>query len=211
LRFERLLLRTHSTHSDGSQRGALIVRKRGGRRSGCRLRIVVIVLWERPRNAANCLVVHRPLESVSVVTVKDSAVASVIGCIQLSHSGRDKKENARSVSPPGARRDVLVWAKAWTSCTVPYHRFRVGQTVVAPSGGAEGLIPYGPYVIVRCLPVVGGEPRYRVKSSVDGHERALLESQIRLFEETPAARPARQVPGGGKARHPASRRRGARW
>ena len=37
-------------------------------------------------------------------------------------------------------------------------------------------IPLGPYVIVRLLPVEGGEPHYRVRSSVDGHERALLES-----------------------------------
>ena len=35
-------------------------------------------------------------------------------------------------------------------------------------------IPLGPYVIVRLLPVEDGEPHYRVRSSVDGHERALL-------------------------------------
>ena len=39
-------------------------------------------------------------------------------------------------------------------------------------------VPLGPYVIVRLLPVEHGEPHYRVRSSVDGHERALLESQI---------------------------------
>jgi hypothetical protein len=44
----------------------------------------------------------------------------------------------------------------------------------------------GPYVIVRLLPVEDGEPRYRVRSSVDDHERALLESQIKLPEERPA-------------------------
>ena len=60
-------------------------------------------------------------------------------------------------------------------------------------------IPLGPYVIVRLLPVEDGEPRYRVRSSVDGHERALLESQIMLPEErpqvtaeAPPARPARR-------------------
>jgi len=29
------------------------------------------------------------------------------------------------------------------------------------------------------LPLVGDEPHYRVRSTVDGHERALLERQIR--------------------------------
>jgi hypothetical protein len=98
-------------------------------------------------------------------------------------------------------------------CPMPVHRFRVGQTVVAPSGGAEGLIPRGPYVIVRGLPVVGGEPRYRVKSSIDDHERAILESQIRLLEETPPAAavpPVRQVPGGSKMLG-RPLRRGGRW
>ena len=58
---------------------------------------------------------------------------------------------------------------------MPYHRFKVGQTVVAPSGVRDALIPRGPYVIVRLLPPIDDEPHYRVKSAVDGHERALLE------------------------------------
>ena len=60
-------------------------------------------------------------------------------------------------------------------------------------------IPLGPYVIVRLLPMEDGEPHYRVRSSVDGHERALLESQIMRPEErpqvtveAPTARPARR-------------------
>ena len=76
------------------------------------------------------------------------------------------------------------------------HRFRVGQTVVVPWSGPEGALPLGPYVIVRLLPVEGGEPHYRVRSSVDGHERALLESQIKAQEERAAkveASPTRQT------------------
>ena len=63
---------------------------------------------------------------------------------------------------------------------MPYHRYKVGQTVVAPSGGRDALIPSGPFVIVRLLPLVDREPHYRVRSTVDGHERALLQGQIRL-------------------------------
>ena len=69
---------------------------------------------------------------------------------------------------------------------MPYHRFQVGQTVVAPSGVRDALIPPGPYVIVRLLPPVGGEPHYRVKSAADSHERALLEGQMRPVAIKPA-------------------------
>jgi hypothetical protein len=69
---------------------------------------------------------------------------------------------------------------------MPYHRYKVGQTVVVPSGGRDALLPSGPYVIVRLLPLVAQEPHYRVKSTVDGHERALLEGQIRLIVQEPA-------------------------
>jgi hypothetical protein len=82
------------------------------------------------------------------------------------------------------------------------HRFRVGQTVVVPSSGPEGAIPLGPYIIVRLLPLEGGEPHYRVRSSADGHERALLENQIKLPEEPPANVEARQM-----RREPAPMRR----
>ena len=69
---------------------------------------------------------------------------------------------------------------------MPCHRFKVGQTVVAPSGVRDALIPRGPYVIVRLLPPIDDEPHYRVKSVADGHERALLESQIRPLAQEPA-------------------------
>jgi hypothetical protein len=81
---------------------------------------------------------------------------------------------------------------------MPAHRFRVGQTVVVSWSGPQVGVPPGPYVIVRLLPVEDGEPHYRVRSSVDGHERALLESQIKAREERPAkveappARPSRR-------------------
>ena len=66
---------------------------------------------------------------------------------------------------------------------MPYHRFKVGQTVVAPFGGPHALIPRGPHVITRLLPLVDREPQYRVQSKIDGHERVVRESQIRLVEK----------------------------
>ena len=80
---------------------------------------------------------------------------------------------------------------------MPYHRYKVGQTVVAPSGVRDALISSGPYVIVRLLPLVDREPHYRVKSTVDGHERALLEGQIRPIVQEPERKepvPAKEHP-----------------
>jgi hypothetical protein len=68
---------------------------------------------------------------------------------------------------------------------MPAHRVRVGRAVIVPWSGPQGGIPLGPYVIGRLLPVEDGEPDYRVRSSIDGHERALLESQIKRPEERP--------------------------
>ena len=64
-----------------------------------------------------------------------------------------------------------------------YHRFKIAQTVtlLAPD------VPPGPFVIVRLLPPVSGEPRYRVISTIDGYQRVMLESQIRLMAEPETA------------------------
>ena len=80
---------------------------------------------------------------------------------------------------------------------MPYHRFKVGQTVVAPFGGRDPLIPRGPLVVVRLLPLADGEPQYRVRSELDGLDRVVRESQIRLAEEersAPLSEPLREPP-----------------
>jgi hypothetical protein len=91
---------------------------------------------------------------------------------------------------------------------MPRHRFKVGQKVVAPSGGRDALISRGPQVIVRLLPLVGRDPQYQVHSTVDGHDRVVLESQIMLIEERPAAAAAQKVAAGKSA--PRTARRGRR-
>ena len=88
-------------------------------------------------------------------------------------------------------------------CVVPYHRFKVGQTVAAPFGGPHAFIRRGVHVIVRLLPRDGGESQYRILSKVDGHERVVLESQIVPIEEPPKASdplppgPAKKKPADG--------------
>ncbi len=56
------------------------------------------------------------------------------------------------------------------------HRFKLGDTVVSFAPG----IPLGPYVIVRLLPLIDGEPHYQARHK-DGHMRALLERQLRVM------------------------------
>ena len=80
----------------------------------------------------------------------------------------------------------------WRSATfdpMPYHRFKLGQTVETPYDGPHAQIPRGPHIIVRLLPLVGGELQYLVRSAVDGVERVVVESQIRRAEVL--ARPRR--------------------
>ena len=62
------------------------------------------------------------------------------------------------------------------SACLSYHRFKIAQTItlLAPDD------PPGPFVIVRLLPHIDGEPQYCVASTIDGHERTIPESQIRL-------------------------------
>jgi hypothetical protein len=57
-----------------------------------------------------------------------------------------------------------------------YHRFKIDQTVVS----SMPSLPAERYTIVRLLPLVHGEPHYRVMGKNDGRERAVLEGEIRL-------------------------------
>ena len=61
---------------------------------------------------------------------------------------------------------------------MPFHRFKIGQQVVA-------TVVTGPYEITRLLPLVAGVPYYRAKKLSDGRERALSELSLR-----PAPKPA---------------------
>jgi hypothetical protein len=58
------------------------------------------------------------------------------------------------------------------------HKFTVGQTVELLPGSRDGGIPRGRYKVQRLLPAEHREFQYRVKHTVDGHERVVLEGQL---------------------------------
>jgi hypothetical protein len=72
-------------------------------------------------------------------------------------------------------RSVTGSAEACHGRIMPYHRLKIGQTVVplTPS------LPTGRYTIIELLPLAHDELHYRVRSE-DEHERVVLEEAIRL-------------------------------
>ena len=61
------------------------------------------------------------------------------------------------------------------------HRFRVGQTVrfiKESRNSVFGATPVGNFRVVGLLPDDQGNNQYRVESASDGHQRAVIESEI---------------------------------
>jgi hypothetical protein len=61
------------------------------------------------------------------------------------------------------------------------HRFSVGQKVEFVPQRFDGNVPRGLYTVVRQLPGPDHDREYRVKHGQDGHERVVLEGQLRGF------------------------------
>ena len=64
--------------------------------------------------------------------------------------------------------------------SVKNHKFAVGDTVYFSQGmgrGAKGET--SSYKVVRHLPAEHNDQQYRVKSTQDGHERVVKESELR--------------------------------
>jgi hypothetical protein len=59
------------------------------------------------------------------------------------------------------------------------HRFSIGQAVEFVHHRFDGNVPRGTYTVVRQLPGPPNDREYRVKHLQDGHERIVLESQLR--------------------------------
>jgi hypothetical protein len=58
------------------------------------------------------------------------------------------------------------------------HKFAVGQTVEFLRSPLDGNIPRGRYKVQRLLPHDSRDFQYRVKHTLDGHERVALEGQL---------------------------------
>ena len=58
------------------------------------------------------------------------------------------------------------------------HKFTVGQVLEFLPSPRDGNIPRGKYKVQRLLPSETKDLQYRVKHSVDGHERVIAESQL---------------------------------
>jgi len=71
-----------------------------------------------------------------------------------------------------------VAASAETEDDMSHHKFTVGQMVDFLPGPGDANVPRGKYRIQRLLPSETKDLQYRVKHSVDGHERVVVESQL---------------------------------
>jgi len=58
------------------------------------------------------------------------------------------------------------------------HKYAVGQTVQFTPGAFDRAAPRGTYTVVRHLPPESRNNQYRIKSTADGHERVVKESQL---------------------------------
>jgi hypothetical protein len=58
------------------------------------------------------------------------------------------------------------------------HKFKIGQSVHFAAGLQHAANARGYYEIVRLLPSDRVENQYRIKSSKDGHERVVRESEL---------------------------------
>jgi hypothetical protein len=58
------------------------------------------------------------------------------------------------------------------------HRYAVGDMVHFTPGAFDQNARRGSYRVLRHLPAEGADNQYRIKSSLDGHERVVKESQL---------------------------------
>jgi hypothetical protein len=57
------------------------------------------------------------------------------------------------------------------------HKFKVGETVLLQSSVIRN-VPGGVYEVTKQLPDDGREPKYRIKSATEPHERVARESEL---------------------------------
>jgi hypothetical protein len=57
------------------------------------------------------------------------------------------------------------------------HKFKTGQRVTVAPNRVAGMRG-GAFTVVRLLPEERGIHQYRIKSTMDGHERVVMESEL---------------------------------
>jgi hypothetical protein len=68
---------------------------------------------------------------------------------------------------------LFAWRRAMS-----IYKFKIGETVFLKPSRDQNL-PRGAYTVVRKLPEHDGEFEYRVRSSLEEHERVVRESEMR--------------------------------
>ena len=59
------------------------------------------------------------------------------------------------------------------------HKFTAGERVAVVADRNNPNVPPGTYTVVRALPFAGSGPQYRVKHTLDSHERVIDKAQLR--------------------------------
>ena len=57
------------------------------------------------------------------------------------------------------------------------HKFKAGQSVTLIASRLRAM-PKGRFRVVRLLPAERGINQYRIQSTIDGHERVVMEGEI---------------------------------
>jgi hypothetical protein len=58
------------------------------------------------------------------------------------------------------------------------YKFRIGQNVKMAGGHMGGPQSNARFEVVRHLPETGGRCQYRIRSTLDGHERVVTEAEL---------------------------------
>jgi hypothetical protein len=77
-------------------------------------------------------------------------------------------------------RDSPAYHRSIKGVSQPGHKFKVGQTLSFSPSAFDAAARKGQYRVVSLLPAEGGDNQYRIKNTLDSHERVVKESQLTL-------------------------------
>jgi hypothetical protein len=74
------------------------------------------------------------------------------------------------------------------------HAFAVGQTVELWTRSRRNNAARGQYLVTRQMPYEGGEHQYRIKSTLEDHERVAKQSELRAISGHQTPEPLQHSP-----------------